>query len=84
MPTKSRIWIVLASVLGCLLLFSLEAQPAGEQQLGRILYSNATSLRGVAVPIVRDHSQWRRTCHLRQWKRHCRAQVGSETENHGK
>jgi hypothetical protein len=49
-PTKSRIWIVLASVLGCLLLFSSEAQPAGEQPLGRIVYSNATSLRGVAVP----------------------------------
>jgi ferric-dicitrate binding protein FerR (iron transport regulator) len=33
-----------------LLLFSYEAQSAGEQQLGRILYSKATSLRGVAVP----------------------------------
>jgi ferric-dicitrate binding protein FerR (iron transport regulator) len=31
-------------------LFSSEAQPAGEQQLGRILYSKDTSLRGVAVP----------------------------------
>ncbi len=50
MPTKSRIWIVLACVLGCLLLFSPEAHSAGEQQLGRILYSNATSLRGVHVP----------------------------------
>jgi hypothetical protein len=50
MPTNSRIWIALASVLGCLLLFSSEAQPAGEQQLGRILYSKDTSLRGVSVP----------------------------------
>ena len=50
MPAKSRTWIFLASVLGCLLLVSSEALSAGEQQLGRILYSNATSLRGVAVP----------------------------------
>jgi len=50
MPTKSRIWMVLACVLGCLLLFSPEAQPTGEQQVGRILDSHATSLRGVAVP----------------------------------
>lgn len=50
MPVKSRVWILFASVLGCQLLFSSAAQPAGEQQLGRILYSNATTLRGVAVP----------------------------------
>jgi len=50
MPAMSRTWIVLASVLGCLLLVSSEALSAGEQQLGRILYSNATSLRGVAIP----------------------------------
>ena len=50
MPTKPRIRIVLASILGCLVWFSPEAQPAGEQQLGRILDSHATSLRGVAVP----------------------------------
>ena len=32
------------------LLFSSAAQPAGELPLGRILYANATNLRGVAVP----------------------------------
>ncbi|MFZ0963018.1 MAG: FecR family protein [Terriglobia bacterium] len=50
MATKSRIWMVLVGVLGCVFLFAFPAQPAGEQQLGRIVYSNATSLRGVAVP----------------------------------
>jgi hypothetical protein len=49
MLTQSRIRIALAS-LACLLLFSLRAQPAGEQPLGRILYAHATSLRGVTVP----------------------------------
>jgi hypothetical protein len=33
-----------------LLFFSSGGRSAGEQQLGRILYSNAASLRGVAVP----------------------------------
>jgi ferric-dicitrate binding protein FerR (iron transport regulator) len=50
MSTKSRIVIVLASVWVCLLMFSFAARPAGEQQLGRILYSQATSLRGLPVP----------------------------------
>jgi hypothetical protein len=49
MLTRSRIRIALAS-LACLLLFSQRAQPVGEQPLGRILYTHATSLRGVTVP----------------------------------
>ena len=50
MSPKSRVLTVLAGVWGCLLLFCCAAQAAGEQQLGRILYSQATSLRGLPVP----------------------------------
>ncbi|MBZ5668189.1 MAG: FecR domain-containing protein [Acidobacteriia bacterium] len=50
MAPESRIRIVFASVLGCLLLLLPGAPGAGEQQLGRILYSSSTSLRGVPVP----------------------------------
>jgi len=50
MATESRIRIVFASVLGCLLLLLPGILGAGEQQLGRILYSSSTSLRGVPVP----------------------------------
>jgi len=50
MPTESRVRIVLANTLACLLLFSPPAKPAGEQPLGRILYAQAASLRGLAVP----------------------------------
>ncbi len=50
MTSESRIRIVFASVLGCLLLLLPGVPGAGEQQLGRILYSSNTSLRGVPVP----------------------------------
>ena len=50
MPTESRIRMALAGTLAYLLLFSPGAQASGEQPLGRILYAQATSLRGVAVP----------------------------------
>jgi ferric-dicitrate binding protein FerR (iron transport regulator) len=50
MATESRVRIVFASFLGCLLLFSLGAQAGGERQLGRILYSSHTSVGGVPVP----------------------------------
>ena len=50
MLSESRIQVVLASMLGCLLLFLAASQAAGEQPVGRVLYSHATSLRGAPVP----------------------------------
>ncbi len=50
MATESRFRIVFASVFGCLLLLLPGVPGAGEQQLGRILYSSSASLRGVPVP----------------------------------
>jgi ferric-dicitrate binding protein FerR (iron transport regulator) len=50
MATESRIRIVFASAFGCLLLLLPGIPGAGEQQLGRILYSSSASLRGVPVP----------------------------------
>jgi hypothetical protein len=50
MVTESRVRIVFAGILGCVLLFSLGVKAGGEQQLGRILYSSHTSVGGVPVP----------------------------------
>ena len=50
MFTKLRILGVLPGILGYLFLSAPPVQPAGQRQLGRILNSNATTLRGLAVP----------------------------------
>ncbi|MGO8791840.1 MAG: FecR domain-containing protein [Terriglobia bacterium] len=50
MLIESRFWTVFAVVLGGLVPFTSVARPIGEQPLGRILYSTATTLRGVAAP----------------------------------
>jgi len=49
MLSESRVRIVLAS-FGCLLFFSFASRAAGEQPLGRVLYSRAACLRGLPVP----------------------------------
>jgi len=50
MRINSRSWMMPVSVLGCLLLFTIPALCAGEQQLGTILYSRSTTVAGIAVP----------------------------------
>ena len=50
MLSESRVQIVFASMFGCLLLFLLPSHAAGEQPLGRVLYSQAASLRGATIP----------------------------------
>ena len=42
--------VVLPTILGWFLLFSVAGKAAGEPQLGRILYSYASNLRGIPVP----------------------------------
>lgn len=49
MLSESRMHVVLASILGCLLSFSPASQAAGEPPLGRVLYFHASSLRGMPV-----------------------------------
>jgi ferric-dicitrate binding protein FerR (iron transport regulator) len=51
MYAKFRTFIALHGVVACLLSFSVPARPAAAPQVGRILDSNATTLRGLAVPM---------------------------------
>jgi hypothetical protein len=41
---------MLASIFGCLFLFSPVSQAAGEAELGRVLYAHAANLRGMPAP----------------------------------
>ena len=50
MLSEFRTHVMLASIFGCLLLFSPVSQAAGEPQLGRVLYSRAANLRGMPAP----------------------------------
>ncbi len=50
MLSQTQIWRVWAGVLACLLLCFPRVRATGESQLGRILYSHATDLRGRPVP----------------------------------
>ncbi len=50
MLIESRILTVLAGILGCMLLLSPAVQAAGEQQIGRVLYSSSATLGGVPIP----------------------------------
>ena len=50
MLSQFRTHVILASIFGCLFLFSPVSQAAGEAELGRVLYAHAANLRGMPAP----------------------------------